>query len=234
MQKNAVLITGGTDRLGLAMAQSCLEMGYPVILHFRSSADPARKLLSRSKYKDHVHFIHWDLSPETTDGLIAAARSWHPLCGLVNNASIFTSGSLETTVHFNETIATNTMVPLALARTFAQNKSARWIINITDAHIDTILPRYQNYRLSKLWLEQLTSQMAVLWAPRIRVNALAPGAILAAKGTTKESFRKLAQSIPLKRTGTVGDIRKAFEFLVEHQHITGQNLHVDGGWHLKP
>jgi len=230
-----ILITSGTKRLGLAMAHSSLKLGFNVILQYRTSAQPGLRTLTRNKeYIGRVHFVQWDLTPANAAAFIQEISKVGPLCGLVNNASVFVPGDLNDSGAFESAHDSNTLVPLALSRAFVKNRTAAWILNVTDAHIDTVLPRYQNYRISKLWLEQLTAQMAVLWAPRIRVNAIAPGAILPASSGETTPFALLREKIPLGRTGKLSDISKGFEFLVTTDYVTGQTLYIDGGWHLVP
>jgi NAD(P)-dependent dehydrogenase (short-subunit alcohol dehydrogenase family) len=118
-----------------------------------------------------------------------------------------------------------------LSRAFSAAVQEGWIINLTDAHIGAVNLNYQNYRISKLLLAELTRQMAMLWAPRIRVNAIAPGAILAAEAGEESSFEQLARQIPAGRTGKIQDIQQAFAYLVGQDYVTGQTLYVDGGWH---
>jgi len=106
-----------------------------------------------------------------------------------------------------------------------------WIINITDARAHHISKKYQNYRVSKLFLDEITRQQAYLYAPAIRVNAIAPGAILPADGHT-EDFSELPSLIPLAKTGDPARVRMAARLLIENDYITGGIIPVDGGWHL--
>jgi pteridine reductase len=232
MKPEAVLITGGNRRLGFEMAKKALGLGYSAILHYHSETTPASNwFLRRPELKRRVFFIGADL-PEHAEILIErAAKLPVSLAGLVNNASSFTRGNLSDFGHFRSTLELNLMAPLRLCNAFRKKVKKGWIINITDAHIARPSRTFQNYRLSKLFLTEITVQLAYLYAPRIRVNAIAPGALLPAKARG-EQFRRAAAQIPLRRTGDTGSLGRAFEYLATNRYVTGQVLYVDGGWHL--
>ena len=86
-------------------------------------------------------------------------------------------------------------------------------------------------RISKHFLSVATEQLALLYAPQMRVNAIAPGAMLAARGREAE-FRKVRSRVPLRRTGDIESLMQALEYLVKNTYVTGQVLYIDGGWHV--
>jgi len=228
----AVAITGAADRIGLELAKECLDSGYCVIIHYRTSAEPAQSVF---KGDERVKFIRTDFaeSPETPKLFMDNAASLpFTLRGLVNNAAVFEAGDMSDPAHFDKTLTVNALTPLRLSAAFAKSVKSGWIINITDAYIRPKSKKYQNYRVSKLFLEEITRQQAYLYAPEIRVNAIAPGAVLPAGGETPESFDGLKKNIPLNRTGDTARIRQAMRFLIENDYITGSVIPVDGGWHL--
>lgn len=230
----AILITAGTKRIGFHLAKAALDAGYSVILHYRTSNRQAQGWLAKHPvYEGRVFFIRQDLciSPENliTQALAFPCR----LTGLVNNASVFSPGNLRDTAHLAQMIEIHFTIPARLGTAFAANVTSGWIINITDAMIKTPNATYQNYRMSKLLLEELTRQQAFTFAPGIRVNAIAPGAILPSMYESKATFARLRASIPLGATGSPKMITDAFRFLVDHEYCTGQILSIDGGWHLK-
>ncbi len=235
LRRAAVLITSGTKRLGLAFAKESLAMGFDVVLHYRTHTREARRWLSRhGEHAPHTRFIQKDITPENAGELIdESLRAAPKLVGLVNNASQFTQGSLQDTPHLVAVLRSNALVPAALTSAFAETVAHGWIINVTDAHIDPINIAHQNYRVSKLLLTELTRQQAATFAPRVRVNAIAPGAILAPPGGSRTAFKALATKIPLRRTGSPDMLRRAFSFLVRSEYVTGEVVRVDGGWHLR-
>ena len=207
-------------------------MGFSVIAHYRSTAAPLKAwLIKNNRHKKNVFFIQYNL--EKNPQLLIDNCSDFPvtLTGLVNNASTFTKGNLDDIEHLKKTITVNTTVPLLLSQRFRQRVKKGWIINITDA-ITSFNTTYQNYRISKRLLTELTLQQAFLFAPSIRVNALAPAAIMPSTQDEKTYFRKLKKTAPLKKTNSISSLMKAFTFLVENKGITGQILYVDNGLHL--
>jgi NAD(P)-dependent dehydrogenase (short-subunit alcohol dehydrogenase family) len=229
-KSKSVLITGASDRLGLELAKECLDMGYHVIIHYRTSAEPAQSIF---KGNERVTFIKAELT-ESPEKFMDDVRklSIPPLEGLVNNAAVFQQGNMSDPNHFNDMLTVNALTPLRLSAEFAKTVKSGWIINITDAHTRPKSKKYQSYRVSKLFLDEITQQLAYLYAPSIRVNAIAPGAILPPTGESKEIFYNLSTTIPLNKVGDSRDIRQALKFLVENDYITGMIINVDGGWHL--
>ncbi|MBD3316547.1 MAG: SDR family oxidoreductase [Chitinivibrionales bacterium] len=234
MKNQAVLITGAAKRLGMALTRKSLAMGFSVLAHYRSSKEELEQWLeAHPDERSKVHFMQAELTTET--GALMARIDKLPvkLVGLVNNASVYARGSIDEAERFNALIDTNAFVPLLLAREFRKRARAGWIINITDAHIDAINHEYQSYRIAKKLLGEFTMQLASLYAPDLRVNAVAPGAMLPAPGQSPEVFDRLSTRIPLGRTGSFEDLWRAYEYLVKSDYVTGQVLYVDGGWHLR-
>jgi pteridine reductase len=232
----AVLITGASQRLGADFVKESLRIGFRVVAHFRSSRQPLESWLHKNPLlRKRVYWLQSDLRSSPEELIEQACTLPVSIVGLVNNASEYTQGNLLDTQHFDSILAANSFAPLALARSFHRTIGAGWIINITDAHIYTITIKFQNYRFSKKILEELTHQLALLFAPHIRVNALAPGAMIPAKSIeSKATFNVLRNSIPLKKTGDRMSLMHAYRFLIENTYITGQTIFVDGGWHLCP
>jgi len=234
LKRKAVVITGATQRIGLALTKHCLLNGFDVLIHYRSSMSKLQSWLRKNPtFEKNILTYQSNLTKENSAALIEfATEACTHLTGLINNASIFETGNLGDITNFHSQLDTNTFVPLSLSKSLSSSISAGWIINITDGHISGYNENYQNYRISKLFLEELTRQMALLFAPTIRVNSIAPGPILPPQGKTRKDFKALEPLIPLGKTGSPEDIVKAFQFLVSHTFITGQTLYVDGGWHL--
>ncbi|MBN1575138.1 MAG: SDR family oxidoreductase [Chitinispirillaceae bacterium] len=229
----AVLITAGTKRLGFHLARATLSMGFSVILHFRSSDRHARNWLQRNpRFNGKVFFIRHDLADAPETVIKKSLELPCTLTGLVNNASSFSPGNLTDPGHLRHMFDIHLFVPAHLGAFFHKHVKSGWIINITDAAIGSLNTTWQNYRMSKLFLEELTRQQAVLFAPGCRVNALAPGAILPAAGSSRAAFNALADKIPLRKTGSPASLADAYCFLVKNTCCTGQTIAVDGGWHL--
>ncbi len=231
-KNKAVLITGATKRIGLALTKQSLSMGFAVIAHFRSSASPLKTWLKRNnQFNKKVFYLQSDLDENATALIDKCSKFPVSLTGLINNASLFTEGNLSHLDHLNKTITINATVPHLLSLRFSQKIGNGWIINITDANTSSN-KRFQNYRFSKKILTELTLQQAYLFGPLIRVNAIAPGAILPPANMDRDYFTTIKRRVPLKKTGDINSILKAYTFLVENTAVTGQVLSIDNGLHL--
>jgi NAD(P)-dependent dehydrogenase (short-subunit alcohol dehydrogenase family) len=231
-KQKAVIITGGAKRLGFEFAKKSLAMGYAVVIQYRSTKKESEEWLStHPEYRHCTHFVHHELQECTDSFWKKIERLPLTVTGLVNNASVFHEGDITDLDNFHTTLTINSLVPLALGVRLYRSGQQGWIINITDARISRPNKRYQNYRIAKQLLTDLTSQMAFRFAPRVRVNAIAPGAMLPSDDDT-ERFESLAQQVPMGRVGALDSLARTFEFLVTDSYITGEVICIDGGWHL--
>ena len=218
------LVTGGAVRIGAAITKALQAEGADVVVHYRNSKAEAVAL--------SPHTIQSDLeSPEACSRLIEQAGQ---LDILINNASIFTKDPLEsaTPERVQREMQVNLFAPMELCRTFAAQAGEGAIINLLDrrirCHDTTCVP----YTLSKKGLEELTRLAALEYAPRIRVNAVAPGPVLPPPGSDAVNARELAGVIPLDALPTPDEIAGAAMYLLKADSVTGQIIFVDGGQHL--
>jgi pteridine reductase len=232
--REAVIITGAARRIGYTLALQCADMGLGVIGHYRSSETEV-KTLRREVEEKGVPF--YGLSMDFSKGADAMIRRCLKfpvrIAGLVNNASAFERGNFQNLRRdeYLNLLTVNTISPLQLMNDFARLVKAGFIINLLDANVFSFNENFEVYRMSKRFLEDITLDLALLYAPRIRVNAIAPGAVLPSKFSKgREPWRKIA---PLKTGGSLEDIGRAFRYLVESKSATGQIIYVDGGLHLK-
>jgi pteridine reductase len=233
-----VLITGGARRLGAALARELGKAGWDVVVHYKSSREPAEELVQELKDMGRRAWaVRADLSdPESCAPLIeTAANLSGGLEALVCNASIFDASTLFdlSAKDIQDNVQIHATGPLLLARRFSELPSARQILNLLDSKITGPDDEHFAYHLSKRMLADLTRSMAVALAPRVAVNGVAPGAVLPAPGKSQEEFDALAQDVPMKRTGSPGDITTAALYLLTSEFVTGQVLFVDGGRHLQ-
>ena len=105
-------------------------------------------------------------------------------------------------------------------------------MNLLDSRITVYDKANSSYHLSKRMLMSLTKMMALEFAPRVRVNGVAPGSILSPSGKDQAYLERLASQNPLKRIGSTEDVAEAVLFLLKNDFVTGQLLYVDGGYHL--
>jgi len=232
------IVTGGARRLGRGMALALAESGADVVVHYHTSATEAAATVAQIRGLGRSGWVlPANLADQSeTDSLVdRAVDVAGGLDILVNNASTFESERIsDTTV---ESLARNihlhAMAPLTLARHFAAQNRSGHIVNVLDSRITDYDREHAAYHLSKRMLSSLTRILALELAPRIAVNAIAPGLILPPEGEDNEYLERLAHTNPMQRHGTVAEIARTVLFLVGAEFVTGQVIFVDGGRHMK-
>jgi len=241
MHEGAVLITGGARRIGAVIARTLHGAGARVVLHCNRSRDEAERLAAsfEASRPRSTAIVQGDLLDYASLARIVAeaAAAFGGLAGLVNNASSFrrTPVGTITAADWDELIGSNVRAALFLAQAAAPHlKATRGaIVNIVDIHAERPLKEYVVYSIAKSAVAGLTRSLALELGPEVRVNGVAPGAILwPEKGehfVEAERERIVAQT-PLKRTGTPEDVAGAVKYLLlDAPFVTGQVLAVDGG-----
>lgn len=235
-----VLVTGGARRVGAAICRHLHRAGANVVIHYRTSSTDARRLQRRleADRKGSVACIAADLlDPAALAGMVEAAISrFGRLDGLVNNASSFfaTPFGKITERDWDDLVGTNLRAPLFLTQAAAPELLRRRgaVVNIVDIHAERPLEGHVTYSLAKAGLVALTRSLAREMAPRVRVNAVAPGAIAWPESGMLADAAMQADILartPLKRIGSADDIASAVGFLLTAPFVTGQVLAVDGG-----
>lgn len=241
MNTRVALITGAAARLGAATARELHAHGWNVVIHCRRSADTARQLAAEldTHRPDSVRVIEADLARnEDIDRLATeAVTCFGRLDALVNNASSFypTPAGRISASDWDDLFAANARAPLFLSQalTPALRKHQGAIINMADIHGLAPLREHTVYCMAKAALIMMTRSLALELAPAIRVNAIAPGAILwPEKQPDLEQQERIMSGIPAQRLGTPEDIARSVRFLLDSPYITGQVLSVDGGRQL--
>jgi NAD(P)-dependent dehydrogenase (short-subunit alcohol dehydrogenase family) len=233
-----VLVTGAGQRLGRAVALGLAQAHWGVVLHYRNSAPEAEAaaVVARAHSGGAVT-VKADLDdPAERAALIAHAteKAGAPLSGLVNCAAMFEYDVLDTMTEdaMLRHMRTNAFTPTALAREFAEAlpENARGaIVNFLDFKLATPYQDHFSYTLSKYALSGATDLLARALAPRVRVNAVAPGYVMQTPGQTKEDFERLRHQTPLRRGPEPEDVASAVRFLLENEAVTGQTIYVDSG-----
>ena len=241
MQGGAILITGAARRIGAAIARELHGAGCPVVLHCHRSSAEARALASelearraRSCAVVQANLLDTARLPALVE---EAAAAFGGLYGLVNNASSFHPsrfGAIDG-AHWDDLVGTNLRAPLFLAQAAAPHlaRSGGSIVNIVDIHAERPLEGDLVYSVAKAGLAGLTRALALELGPAVRVNGVAPGAILWPDGNAHfgpgERDRITAQT-PLGRVGNPADVAGAVKYLLlDAPFVTGQVLAVDGG-----
>lgn len=234
-----VLITGAAKRIGACTARMLHEAGMKVIIHYHTSTQAADTLVAElnARRKDSASALQANLDDESIyeDFIQQAINRWGGLDVLVNNASTFFPtpvGSI-TTDDWDRLINSNMKAPLFLSQAAAPalKKSNGCIINMADIHALQPMREHPVYCAAKAGLVMITRSLAKELGPDIRVNAVAPGAILWPENEMPDETKTLILNrTALKRPGSIEDIAKAILFLVrDADYITGQILPVDGG-----
>ncbi len=235
-----VLVTGGAKRLGRAIAMTLGKAGWSVAVHYnQSQAEAEDTVAALHEIGVHSAALEADLqSEEDSQRLISRANTAvGPLTALVNNASVFESDVLATVTRmsWDRHMETNLRAPLVLSQNFAEqlpSHSEGAIINLLDQRLFKPTPQFLSYGVSKAGLHWLTGVLAQALAPRIRVNAVAPGPALRNARQSEAHFRRQQASTILGHGASPGDVCSAVTYLLDARAVTGQTITVDGGQHL--
>lgn len=228
----ALLVTGGAKRLGAAIARRLAADGHRVVIHYRESDDEGRAMGAEIG----AATVQGDLSDlDAVPRLFAAARqaAGGPIAGLVNSASRFEFDRPERfdAALLQSLVATNLAAPVALAAELARQSELDdgVVINLLDQKLANPNPDFFSYTLTKVALEGATTMMAQAFAPRIRVNAVAPGLTLPSGDQSAADFERVARRNLLERPVGAESVADAVAWLVSARSVTGQTLFVDSG-----
>ncbi len=233
------LITGAARRVGAAITRALHDQGMNVLVHYRSSSGDAKALRDElnGKRPGSAQIVQAELGDaEAPSRLVRAALDrWGRLDVLVNNASVFYPTRIgEVTLEsWDKLIGINLKSPFFLAQEAAPHlrSSGGALINIVDIYADRPLKGFSVYSIAKAGLVMMTKSLARELGPEVRVNAVAPGAILwPDQGTTEATRTTIIKRTALRRKGEPEDIAGAVVYLArDARYVTGQVIIVDGG-----
>lgn len=234
------LVTGSAKRIGAEIARRLHKEGFNLVIHYRQSSKTAKDLaaLFNKQRPDSAIAIAADLTKMAhIEKLAKAAQAeWQRLDLLVNNASSFYPTPLGgvTETQWDDLIGSNLKAPFFLAQALANTlrESGGSIINIADIYGERPLQEHSVYCIAKAGNLMLTKALAKELAPKIRVNGIAPGAILwpEQEEVTDEFKTGLLAKTPLQERGQASDIARTILYLArEAPYVTGQIITVDGG-----
>jgi len=238
--RGAALVTGAARRIGRVLALNCAEAGYDVALHCRVIDDDAESVAAeiRALGRRAALFTR-DLRKESeTAPLVGEAEAeLGPVNLLVNSASVFEEDAFASMNRHSWDLhmETNLRGPLVLAQAFARRITGErqgLIVNILDQRVLRTQPAFFSYSLSKAALWEATRMMALALAPRVRVNGIGPGPVLASIHQTADDFAEEAASTPLARAVDPREIAQALRYLIDAPSVTGQMIAIDSGQHL--
>lgn len=237
------LITGAAHRLGAQTAKTLHALGWQIIIHYHHSQKKAEQLCQDLNHirplSCHILQANLDQHEDVLQLTQQAQSIYGHITALINNASRFyptTIGST-TLADWDALFGSNLKAPFflsqALAATLKEQQGA--IINMVDIHAQKPLSQHTVYCMAKAGLAMLTESLAKELAPHVRVNGIAPGAILwpSESPPNPEQQANILNSIPLGQLGSPLDIAHTIAFLLnDAPYITGQIIAVDGGRRL--
>ncbi|MFO0981872.1 MAG: SDR family oxidoreductase [Planctomycetota bacterium] len=241
VSQRVVLVTGGARRVGKAIALELARAGARVVVHHKDSgADAAATVREIQALGQQAVALRADLKQVSEIERLASQviGEMGALHVLVNSASAFFETRFGATpeVQWDELLDTNLKGPFFLAQLAAARMASAGegaIVNITDVSAEQVWTRYLPYCISKAGLVAMTRGLAKLLAPRIRVNAVAPGPVLLPEHFSDAQRERAVRTTLLGRTGTPEDVARAVRYLIEAPYVTGVILPVDGGRHLR-
>ena len=238
LEGRCALVTGGGRRIGRATVLSLAAAGCDVIVHYHTSEDEANEVAAAVKAMGRQSaVVRADLRDDgELSGLIALApQSLRQPDILINNASIFPVTNLlsMTLDDLEENVRVNAWGPFELARRFAAELNGYGsIVNVLDSRVPGYDWQHVPYHLSKSMLLTMTRLLAIKLAPKITVNGVAPGLIIAPDGTAEDYAESLKDRAPMRKVGSPKDVTDAVVYLAGCGFVTGQVIYVDGGRNL--
>ena len=233
------IITGAAKRVGAVMADTLCEAGYDLALSYRHSRAEAEALAARCEAKRAQSCLLLPLDLSDTGALSPfierVLAHYGRIDALINNASSVypTPIGAATAAHWDELFAANAKAPFFLAQAAAPHlaKTGGCILNMVDIYGERPLARHPLYSMAKAALAMMTMALARDLGPAVRVNGIAPGAVLWPEtGKAEGERRDLLARTPLARAGEPADIARTALFLLrDAPYITGEIIRVDGG-----
>lgn len=211
-----------------------------VAIHYHRSADGAAETASMARdrgAKAEVFSADLGGGASVCESLIEAVQqSLGTPRVLVNNASVFDSGTLADLdeAAWEHTMRVNLAAPAFLSKAVAGRLGEQrgHLIQLVDWRADNPIPGHLAYTISKAGLAAMTRLLAQELGPTIQVNGIAPGAILPPPGRSVDYLDQVAERLPLRRAGSPQEIVNAVEFLLQADFVTGDILHITGGQQL--
>lgn len=233
---SVALVTGGAVRVGRAITLGLVDAGYDVVVNYHSSEGPARDLAQRVEAQGReALLIQGDVSnPDEVARIGEGVRTrFGRLDLVVNSASSFVPTALLDidAEEWDHVMGVNLKGPHLIVREVADLLRATGgsVVNITDHMAFEPWVRYAHHSVSKAALMHLTRIMAKALAPDVRVNAIAPGLVLAPEGLSGDELAAEIEATVLKEAGTPDDVVRTVLFLASSPYVTGQVIVVDGG-----
>jgi NAD(P)-dependent dehydrogenase (short-subunit alcohol dehydrogenase family) len=231
------LVTGAARRIGRELALTAARAGYDVVVHHHKSVDDAAETVREIEALGRSAVAAAADLAEAADcrRLVAAAPG--ALTLLVNCASLFEDDRIDslTPEGWDAAMSANLRAPVLLAQAFAAALPPDLdglVVNVVDQRVLRPTPQFFSYAVSKAALWAATQMMAQGLAPRIRVNAIAPGPTLPSIHQSAEAFAAEGRAVILGHGASPPEVGQALAYLIDARSVTGQMIAVDGGQHL--
>ncbi|PCI42237.1 MAG: pteridine reductase [Moraxellaceae bacterium] len=232
-----VLITGAAKRIGAEIAKHFHANQFNTIIHYHRSHQEAEALANEfnSTRSNSAAILQADLNDFQALSKLSddAQRMFGRIDILINNASSFSPTPLGKTGErqWDNLFNSNAKAPFFLSQALLPElkKNSGCIINMVDIYAEKPLQNHTLYCMAKSALAMMTQSLAKELGPEIRVNGIAPGAILWPEGEIQENQKELLDKTCLKRLGQVEDIIRTIDFITHNKYLTGQIIKIDGG-----
>lgn len=235
------LVTGGAVRVGKAIALGLADAGFDIVVTYRSSGEAAEDTRRQIRERGRAcHTVQADLATREGPAAVvdATRRRFGRLDVVVNSAASFRSVPLMDVdaEEWDSVMALNVRAAHLIVREAADllRASEGSVVNITDLSAFQPWVAYPHHSVSKAALTHLTRVQARALGPEVRVNGIAPGAVLAPDDWPEERWAERAEKAALKKTGSPQDVVEAVLYLVGAGFVTGHVIPVDGGRLLGP
>jgi pteridine reductase len=234
------LVTGAGHRVGRALAVALGGRGMRVAVHYRGAeAGAAETCRLVAAAGGEAHPFRADLAePDAPAALVdAVAAHFGALDVLVNSAAVMerTPVGEVTPERWDAMFAVNLRAPFFAAQAAARHMGERGgaVVNLADLAAFETWPAYVPHGITKAGVVQMTRALARALAPRVRVNAVAPGVVLLPEGWDERASERLRSTTPLARHGSPEDVARAMLYLLDADFVTGETILVDGGRHIR-
>jgi pteridine reductase len=234
------LVTGAGHRVGRAIALGLAGRGMDMAVHYNSSEGPARETARAiAALGQRAELFPANLTERGAPAdLVRTVRDRMGVPAVViNSAAVMmrTPWDAVTETEWDDMFALNLRATyfVAQAAALAMGSGGGAIVNIADLAAFETWPAYIPHGITKAGVVQMTRALARVLAPAVRVNAVAPGAVLLPEGWTEADATRLVETTPLRRLGSPDDVVSAVIYLLEADYVTGETIIVDGGRHVR-
>ena len=239
LEGGVALVTGAGHRVGRALALALGEEKMSVAVHYNAASDEADETVSliQNAGGKAQSFRADLLDPNAPAQLVSSvAKTMGALRVVVNSAAVMkrqSFGSI-TPKEWDDVMNLNLRAPFLIAQAAAAEiESGGSVINISDLAAFETWPSYIPHAISKAGIVKMTEGLARVMAPSVRVNAIAPGAVLLPDDWSHKTGERLSDTTPLHRLGDPQDVVDAMLYLLRSDYVTGETIVVDGGRRIR-